>query len=561
MAAAALVICLIFFGVGLLRGEAWPGLLLVSISLAVAAIPEALPAVVIVALALGAKRLVKSQALVRKLSAVETLGSVTYICTDKTGTLTVNKMTVEETDASPDFSLPILTNGDALLTAMALNNDVTKNDKDAWLGDSTEVGLAKYAADRDYARTTLETRFPRIAELPFDSDRKCMTTLHQTEQGVLVITKGAVGALFKQLVDDQQSGVPDLRKRVDALAERGFRTMGYAGKLLPQLPKTIDPATIETGLSFIGFVGLMDPPRHEARQAVAECREAGIITVMITSDHKLTAKAIAQTLGIITSDADLVMTGPELGKLDDAAFNEIVEHVRVYARVDPAQKLRIISALQARHQFVVMTGDGVNDAPALKNADIGIAMDINGTEVAKEAAHMILLDDNFATAAAGRHRENRQARATDFRQHSQVYSLHSVGQGGRNFRAVSGSALRIAGSAAGNSHSVDQPDHRWAAGPGISLRTRRIRHRATPTHRPEANHFRRRAGRSAAALVHSVNRVAGGDPHHRCRSVGHPKRDFPLIDDDLYRTVFQLVGQRYCHPVAPGVGVQYEFAG
>ena len=397
LAAAALVICLIFFGVGLLRGEAWPGLLLVSISLAVAAIPEALPAVVIVALALGAKRLVKSQALVRKLSAVETLGSVTYICTDKTGTLTVNKMTVEETDVSPNFSLPILTNGDALLTAMALNNDVTKNDKDAWLGDSTEVGLVKYAADRDYARTTLETRFPRIAELPFDSDRKCMTTLHQTEQGVLVITKGAVGALFKQLVDDQQSGVPDLRKRVDALAERGFRTMGYAGKLLPKLPKTIDPATIETGLSFIGFVGLMDPPRHEARQAVAECREAGIITVMITGDHKLTAKAIAQTLGIITSDADLVMTGPELGKLDDAAFNEIVEHVRVYARVDPAQKLRIINALQAKNQFVAMTGDGVNDAPALKNADIGIAMGITGTEVAKEAAHMILLDDNFAT--------------------------------------------------------------------------------------------------------------------------------------------------------------------
>ena len=397
LAVAALVICLIFFGVGLLRGEAWPDLLLVSISLAVAAIPEALPAVVIVALALGAKRLVKSQALVRKLSAVETLGSVTYICTDKTGTLTINKMTVEEADASPDFSLPILTNGDALLTAMALNNDVTKNDKDAWLGDSTEVGLVKYAADHDYARTTLETRFPRIAELPFDSDRKCMTTLHQTEQGVLVITKGAVGALFKQLVDEEQSGVPDLRKRVDAMAERGFRTMGYAGKLLPELPKTIDPATTETGLSFIGFVGLMDPPRHEARQAVAECREAGIITVMITGDHKLTAKAIAQTLGIITSDEDKVLTGLELSKLDVAAFAEIVEHVRVYARVDPAQKLRIISALQAKNQFVAMTGDGVNDAPALKNADIGIAMGITGTEVAKEAAHMILLDDNFAT--------------------------------------------------------------------------------------------------------------------------------------------------------------------
>ena len=397
LAVAALIICLIFFGVGLLRGEQWLDLLLISISLAVAAIPEALPALVTVALALGAKRLVKGQALVRKLSAVETLGSVTYICTDKTGTLTINKMTVEETDASPDFSLPMLANGDALPTAMALNNDVTTDKDGKFLGDSTEVGLVQYAADRDYKRTQLETRFPRIAELPFDSDRKCMTTLHQTDEGVLVITKGAVGSLFKQLVDEQQSNVPALRTRVDALAERGFRTLGFAGKLLPELPQTVDPATIETDLHFIGFVGLMDPPRHEARQAVSECREAGIITVMITGDHKLTATAIAKTLGIVTSDEDKVLTGPELGNLDDGAFADIVEKVRVYARVDPAQKLRIISALQARSQFVAMTGDGVNDAPALKNADIGVAMGITGTEVAKEAAHMILLDDNFAT--------------------------------------------------------------------------------------------------------------------------------------------------------------------
>jgi P-type Ca2+ transporter type 2C len=397
LAAAALVICLIFFGVGWLRGEPWMNLLLVSISLAVAAIPEALPAVVTVALALGAKRLVKSHALVRKLAAVETLGSVTYICTDKTGTLTINKMTVEETEASPDFSLPILANGDALLTAMALNNDVTKDHENHWLGDSTEVGLGQYAADRDYARTALETQFPRIAELPFDSDRKCMTTLHQTDQGVLVITKGAVGSLFKQLADNQKTNVPALRKRVDAMAERGFRTMGYAGKLLPELPKTIDPTTVETGLMFIGFVGLMDPPRHEARKAVTECRKAGINTVMITGDHKLTAKAIAESLGIVTSTNDKVLTGPELSQLNDSDFGAIVEKVRVYARVDPAQKLRIISALQAKNQFVAMTGDGVNDAPALKNADIGIAMGITGTEVAKEAAHMILLDDNFAT--------------------------------------------------------------------------------------------------------------------------------------------------------------------
>ncbi len=397
LSVVVLCICLLFFGVGWLRGEPLADLLLVSISLAVAAIPEALPAVVTVALALGAKRLVKDQALIRKLPAVETLGSVTYICTDKTGTLTLNKMTVEETYASPDFALPVLTNGDALLTALALNNDVTTDPDGNWLGDSTEVATARYAADRDYARIQLESRFPRIAELPFDAERKCMTTIHQTDQGVLCLTKGAVGSLFDQLEDSQKATIPDLRRRVDAMAERGYRTLGYAGKLLPELPETLDPATIESGLRFIGFVGLIDPPRHEARQAVAECKQAGIITVMITGDHKLTAKAIAKTLGIISSDADLVLTGPELTKLDEPAFAAIVEKVRVYARVDPAQKLRIVSALQARHQYVAMTGDGVNDAPALKNADIGIAMGITGTEVAKEAAHMILLNDNFAT--------------------------------------------------------------------------------------------------------------------------------------------------------------------
>lgn len=397
LSVAVLVLCAIFFGVGWLRGEPVLTLLLVSISLAVAAIPEALPAVVTVALALGAKRLVKNNALVRKLPAVETLGSVTYICTDKTGTLTLNKMAVEEVDKSPDFSLSVLTNGDGLLTAMALNNDVAKDNEGKWTGDSTEVALVRYAADRDFERTKLETRFPRIAELPFDSERKCMTTLHQTEKGILCITKGAVGSLIEQLDQRQKSAIPDLRKRVDAMAERGFRTLGYAGKLLPKLPAAITPETIETDMAFIGFIGLIDPPRHEARQAVAECKQAGIIPVMITGDHKLTAKAIAETLGIISSSEDLVITGTELAKLDDPAFDAIVEKVRVYARVDPEQKLRIISALQARHQFVAMTGDGVNDAPALKHADIGIAMGINGTEVAKEAAHMILLDDNFAT--------------------------------------------------------------------------------------------------------------------------------------------------------------------
>ncbi len=397
LAAGAVAIGLLFFAVGWLRDEPLRELLLVSISLAIAALPEALPALVTVSLALGASRLAKSNALIRKLPAVETLGSVTYICTDKTGTLTINKMKVEESDASPDFALPVLANADALPTAMALNNDVTKGDDGAWVGDSTEVALVQFAADGKYERTALEAKFPRIAELPFDSDRMCMTTLHQTDQGVLVLTKGAMSALLEQLDTDQQAAIPDLRARTDAMAGKGYRVLGYAGKLLPELPQPLDPATVESGLRFIGFAGLIDPPRPEARQAVAECKSAGIVSVMITGDHKLTAQAIAESLGIVSSADDVVLTGPELTKLDDAAFGEIVEKVRVYARVDPAQKLRIISALQARHQFVAMTGDGVNDAPALKNADIGIAMGITGTEVSKEASHLILLDDDFAT--------------------------------------------------------------------------------------------------------------------------------------------------------------------
>ena len=397
LSVAALVVGALFFAVGWLRGEPWESLLLVAISLAIAALPEALPALVTVSLALGAGRLMQSHALIRKLPAVETLGSVTYICTDKTGTLTLNQMTVEDLYEVPAVALPDLADRNALLLALALNTDAARDPENNWLGDSTEVALARYAADKDYDRTGLEAQFPRLAELPFDSERRCMTTLHQTPEGVLVLTKGAAGSLYKQLAASQQAGIADLRRRVDAQAAQGYRVLAYGAKLLPELPANLTPAAVETDLTFLGFASLIDPPREEARQAVAECKTAGIIPVMITGDHKLTAKAIAEKLGIISSEQELVLTGPELAALDEPAFAAVVEKVRVYARVDPAQKLRIISALQARHQFVAMTGDGVNDAPALKNADIGIAMGINGTEVAKEAAAMILLDDNFAT--------------------------------------------------------------------------------------------------------------------------------------------------------------------
>lgn len=393
-----LIICTIIFVFGWLRGEDILTMLLTSISLAVAAIPEALPALVTIALAFGAKRLVKSNALIRKLPAVETLGSVTYICSDKTGTLTLNKMTVQEVFETEDNKTnSLFSNSNALLNAMALNNDVSKDKDGKWLGDSTEVALVQYAFNNNLERENLEIQFPRIAELPFDSSRKCMTTVHKTEHGIIAITKGAVDVLFEKLNHEQKLFVPENESKVNEMAEKGYRVLGYAIKTLPALPENLDADEIETSLTLIGFAGMIDPPREEAKQAVAECKQAGIIPVMITGDHKLTAKAIAKQLGIISSEEDILLSGSELSKLTLEAFEEIVERVRVYARVNPEQKLKIITALQAKHHFVAMTGDGVNDAPALKNADIGIAMGINGTEVSKEASHMILLDDNFAT--------------------------------------------------------------------------------------------------------------------------------------------------------------------
>jgi Ca2+-transporting ATPase len=392
-----LVLCAIFFGVGWARGEDWNTMMMTSISLAVAAIPEALPALVTVALALGAKRLVKSNALIRKLPAVETLGSVTYICSDKTGTLTLNKMTVQELfrlsslERSKEFG-----DRDLLFAAMALNNDVTK-DGDKFTGESTEVALVQHAFENGFVRDELEKEFRRIAELPFDSTRKRMTTLHQTSSGVIAITKGAVEELVHQLKPDQQSRIREIEEKSDEMASKGFRTLGFAYRMFKEKPANINPEEIETSLTFIGFAGLIDPPREEVKQAVKEARDAGIISVMITGDHKLTAQAIAKALGILSDENEKIITGSEFEKMSDEEFLNVVEHVRVYARVSPQQKLRIIHALQKKDHFVAMTGDGVNDAPALKNADIGVAMGINGTEVSKEAAHMILLDDNFST--------------------------------------------------------------------------------------------------------------------------------------------------------------------
>ena len=393
-----LIICTLIFLIGWIRGESVLKMLIIAISLAVAAIPEALPAMVTIALAFGAKRLVKNNALIRKLPAVETLGSVTHICTDKTGTLTLNKMAVEDIYEIPiEIYSSVFTEGSVLVNAMALSNDVSKDKNGNWLGNSTEIALAQYASDKNLERVNLEVKYPRIAELPFDSNRKTMTTLHQSENGILVITKGAVDILLQKLDTNQNSMKTEIEIKANEMAEKGYRVLGYAVKTLSSLPDKLNPDEIESSLTFIGFAGMIDPPREEAKQAVLECKEAGIIPIMITGDHKLTAKAIAEKLGIISSEEDLVLTGPELAKLTPQEFIDIVENIRVYARVNPEQKLKIVNALQSKNHFVAMTGDGVNDAPALKNADIGIAMGINGTEVSKEASDMILLDDNFAT--------------------------------------------------------------------------------------------------------------------------------------------------------------------
>jgi Ca2+-transporting ATPase len=278
-----------------------------------------------------------------------------------------------------------------------MNNDVSKDNKEKWLGDSTEVALVQYALENNVERKDLEVDLPRIGELPFDSERKCMTTLHKTKNGILVITKGAVDVLFGKLNKEQQSLIPEFEVKANEMAKKGYRVLGYAIKMLPILPEEINADEIETSLTLVGFAGMIDPPREETKNAVAECKQAGIIPIMITGDHKLTAKAIAIQLGIISNEEDVILDGSELEKLSLEEFEKIVEKVRVYARVNPEQKLKIINALQDKHHFVAMTGDGVNDAPALKNADIGIAMGINGTEVSKEASHLILLDDNFST--------------------------------------------------------------------------------------------------------------------------------------------------------------------
>jgi Ca2+-transporting ATPase len=413
LAVAVLAICVVLFAVGVLRGEPPVLMFLTAVSLAVAAIPEALPAVVTISLALGARKMAKKQALIRRLPAVETLGSVTYICSDKTGTLTQNSMRVEQVHVAGTMLRPFTKEQPAIkedlknpihlfFLALALNNDAKAQTEGPTLGDPTEVALYLVAIEAGYDKDTLEATTPRIQEIPFDSDRQCMTTLHRTPQGIISFTKGSPEKLLPlcESMLTQTGPVPlpteNLLEQAEHMANEGLRVLAVAYHHWDQAPSDMSPPIVERQLIFLGFAGLMDPPREEAAQAVALCQSAGIKAVMITGDHPGTAKAIASRVGIIDKET-AVLTGQDLEHRSPEELAQLVEHTRVYARIAPTQKIAIVKALQVRGEFVAMTGDGVNDAPALNQANIGIAMGRTGTDVAREASDMILLDDNFAT--------------------------------------------------------------------------------------------------------------------------------------------------------------------
>ncbi len=457
LALAGVGVALLIMGIGLWRGEMLSDMLLTAVSVAVAIIPEGLPAVVTFTLALGARRMLQRNALIRKLPAVETLGSVTTICSDKTGTLTENRMTVVildiaghrvEIDESMRENAPVLEEGQGstllddpknaaqtkslalLLMGGALCNDAEVERRDGRLqtiGDPTEGALLVAAKQGGIYRSDLEKLLPRIAEVPFDSDRKRMTTIHRRKVAAdklpvaldaetLAFTKGAVDSLLDRSTHVWDDGVikpldESYRRRVEqanaGMAANGMRVLGVAYRSLDAaVAQKAAMEAVERDLIFVGFFGIIDPPRAEVRDAVAVCKGAGIRPVMITGDHPLTARYIARDLGIISKtrdDDDLagdVLTGVALQQMDDDTLAEQVEHISVYARVSPEHKLRIVRALQHKGHVAAMTGDGVNDAPALKQADIGVAMGITGTDVTKEAADMVLRDDNFATIVA-----------------------------------------------------------------------------------------------------------------------------------------------------------------
>jgi Ca2+-transporting ATPase len=429
----ALCVVSVIFVVGLLRGEDLKLMFLTAVSISVAAVPEGLPAVVTIALTLGAQRMLKRRALIRKLPAVETLGSVTVICTDKTGTLTENRMTatvlqlanerldLQSTDTT-DGDLArtrLLIAGGALCNNARLPSDPGSQTEAAFLGDPTEIALLQMASRFGLRKEDLERALPRVDEVPFSAERKRMTTVHgvTSDSGFyslalppnirsgmyLAFTKGASDSLLRLATSVWIDGNIEPMNRFwlealsaadDDLAQNGLRVLGVAFRYLDALPAEINSA-IEHDLVFLGMTGIVDPPRVEAANAVAKCKAAGIRSVMITGDHPLTAKHIASMVGI--DDAPAPVIGSDLDRLSADALREVATKTAVYARVSPEHKLKIVESLQQQGEVVAMTGDGVNDAPALRRADIGVAMGMTGTDVAKDAADMILMDDNFAT--------------------------------------------------------------------------------------------------------------------------------------------------------------------
>ena len=405
-----LVIAVIIFLVGMLRGNEWTHMLLTAIAIAVAAIPEGLPAISTIILALGTQKMAQRNAIVRKLPAVETLGGVEIICSDKTGTLTLNQMTVEKMvydneihDVSEEIS-----KDNIALRVMNLANDTKISQDNSLLGDPTETAMVQYGLDKNYDVREELVNIPRIAEVPFDSTRKLMTTIHQLEDGkYLVATKGAPDMLLDRVTKIEKHGEVSafteddrttLMKLNKEMATQALRVLAMAYKVIDTLPETVDTDSIEHDLIFAGLVGMIDPERKEAAAAIKVAQSAGIRTIMITGDHRDTAQAIAKRLGILRPDQeDGVLTGGELNDISDEELERTVENYSVYARVSPEHKVRIVKAWQKNGKVVSMTGDGVNDAPSLKQADIGVGMGITGTEVSKGASDMVLADDNFET--------------------------------------------------------------------------------------------------------------------------------------------------------------------
>ena len=398
---AVIAVCILVFGLSMYRGMSVPDAMLFAVALAVAAIPEALSSIITISLAIGTSRMADQNAIIKDLSAVEGLGCVSVICSDKTGTLTQNRMTVEHVspfaeDEQVDTSSAKANIPGMLSLASILCNDTAIVEGET-VGDPTETAFIDFYMKNHDDYFSVMDEHPRLSEVPFDSDRKLMSTLHQVDGKYVMFTKGAIDVILSRAANLTQEEKEAIQKENFDLSNSGLRVLGFAMKKMDQegFDGKID-FDDEYDLEYIGLMAEMDPPRTESAQAVADCRAAGIRPVMITGDHKITASAIARRIGIM-QDGDLAFTGPEIDKMTDDELDEKLKKISVYARVSPDNKIRIVKAWQRNNDIVAMTGDGVNDGPALKNSDVGVAMGITGTEVAKDSASMILTDDNFAT--------------------------------------------------------------------------------------------------------------------------------------------------------------------